>query len=196
MKAARDERVIRTGLGRKIIMVLIAVAAGFLVIFYLIPKLGELGMEEEPPEVRRVSEETRSVTLYFVNEDADRLLTETREIPAEGGLEVQIRGIVNELLRGPGDDDKYSPFPDGTAILQVFWVEDSQTAFLDFSRALITNHDGGSTTEYYTISTVLKTIGTNFPQVRLVQFLVDGYPVETIAGHYAIDEPLDILRWR
>ena len=90
----------------------------------------------------------------------------------------------------------FSPFPEGAAILQAFWVEDTQTAYLDFSRTFVTNHDGGSTTEYYTISTILKTIGANFPQVRLVQFLVDGYPVETIAGHYAVDEPLDVLRWR
>ncbi len=175
---------------------LIAVAAILLIIFYIIPKLGELGIEEEPTEVRRVSEETRSVTLYFVNENADRLLTETREIAAEGGIEAQLKGVISELLRGPNDDGKFSPFPEETVILQAFWVEDTQTAYLDFSRTLITNHHGGSTTEYYTISTVLKTIGANFPQVRLVQFLVDGYPVETIAGHYAVDEPLDVLRWR
>lgn len=187
---------IRTELGRKIILVLIAVAVVLLVVLYLIPKLGELGIEERPSEVRRVSEETRSATLYFVNEDADRLLTETREIPAEGGLEAQLKGVIGELLRGPADDDKFSPFPDGTAILQAFWVEDTQTVYLDFSRTLVTNHHGGSTTEYFTISTILKTIGANFPQVRLVQFLIDGYPVETIAGHYSVDEPLDILRWR
>jgi spore germination protein GerM len=188
--------VIRTGLGGKIIMVLIAFVAILLIIFYLIPKLMELGEEAVPPEVRRVSEETRSVTLYFVNEDADRLLTETREIPAEGGLEAQLRGVIGELIEGPADDDKFSPFPEGADVLQAFWVEETQTAYLDFSRTLITNHHGGSTTEYYTISTVLKTIAANFPQVRLVQFLVDGYPVETIAGHYAVDEPLDVLRWR
>ena len=187
---------IRTELGKKIIIVLIAVAVILLVVFYLIPRLGDLGIEEGPPEVRRVSEETRSVTLYFVNENADRLLAETREIPAEGGLEAQLSGVMRELLQGPDDDDKFSPFPEGAVILQAFWVEDTQTAYLDFSRALVTNHHGGSTTEYFTISTILKTIGANFPQVRLVQFLVDGYPVETIAGHYAVDEPLDVLRWR
>lgn len=185
-----------TGLGRKILVVLIAFAALLFVIFYLVPRLGEFGREGEPPEIRRVFEESRNVTLYFVNDDADQLVTETHEISAEGGLEGQLRAVVSELVAGPEDDDKYSPFPRGTTVLQAFWVEETQTAYIDFDRTLITNHDGGSTTEYYTISTVLKTIGANFPQVRLVQFLIDGYPVETIAGHYAVDEPLDVLRWR
>jgi spore germination protein GerM len=188
--------VISTGLGRKIFIVLIAFAALLFVLFYLIPKLGEFGRKEEPSEIRRVFEESRNVTLYFVNEDADQLVTETHEISAEGGLEDQLKAAVSALIAGPEDDDKYSPFPRGTAVLQAFWVEETQTAYLDFNRALITNHDGGSTTEYYTISTALKTIGANFPQVRFVQFLIDGYPVETIAGHYAVDEPLDVLRWR
>ena len=40
------------------------------------------------------------------------------------------------------------------------------------------------------------TFADNFPEVRLVQLLVAGYPVETIAGHYAVDKPLEILKWR
>jgi hypothetical protein len=89
-----------------------------------------------------------------------------------------------------------SPIPDGTQLLQVFWVEETQTLYLDFNRALITNHPGGSTAEYYTITTILKTVQEDFPQVRRVQFLVAGYPVETIAGHYAVDGPIDILGWK
>jgi hypothetical protein len=30
----------------------------------------------------------------------------------------------------------------------------------------------------------------------MLQILVDGYPVETIAGHYAVDRPIDVMRWR
>ena len=187
---------IQTELGKKIVTVIIAFVVIFLVIAYLLPRLGRRDREGPPPEVQRVSEETRSVSLFYVNEQADGFRTEMREVPAEGGLEDQVRVVITELVKGPEDDDLVTTFPDGVALLQVFWVEETQTVHLDFNRALVTNHQGGSTAEYYTISTVLKTVGTNFPQIRLVQFLVDGYPVETIAGHYAVDEPLDILRWR
>jgi len=188
--------VIQTELGKKIVIVVIAFVVIIFVIAYLLPRLGRRGREAPPPEVQRVSEETRSVSLFFVNEEADGLRTEMREVPAEGGIEDQVKTVVTELVKGPEDDDLVTTFPDGTALLQVFWVEETQTVHLDFNRALVTNHQGGSTAEYYTISTVLKTVGNNFPQIRLVQFLIDGYPVETIAGHYAVDEPLDILRWR
>lgn len=187
---------IQTELGKKIVVVVIAVVAIYLVITYLVPHLGKRGLEEPPPEVERVSEETRSVSLFYANEKADGFRTEMREVPAEGGIEDQVKAVIVELLKGPEDEDLVTTFPDGAALLQVFWVEETQTVHLDFNRALVTNHRGGSTAEYYTISTVLKTVGTNFPQIRLVQFLVDGYSVETIAGHYSVNEPLDILRWR
>ena len=187
---------IQTELGKKIVIVVVAFVVIFLVITYLVPRLGRRGEEGPPPEVQRVSEETRSVSLFFVNDQADGLRTEMREVPAEGGIEDQVRVVVAELVKGPEDDDLVGSFPEGAALLQVFWVEETQTVHLDFNRALVTNHQGGSTAEYYTIGTVLRTIQANFPQIRMVQFLVDGYPVETIAGHYAVDEPLDILRWR
>ena len=187
---------IRTQLGKKIVIVVIVFVAVFLVVTYLIPRLGERVGEGPPPEVQRVSEETRSVSLFYANANADGFRTEMREVAAEGGIEDQVKAVVNEFLKKPEDDDLVSTFPDGVVLLQVYWVEETQTVYIDFNRALVTNHRGGSTAEYYTIATLLKTLGANFPQIRLVQFLVDGYPVETIAGHYAVDEPLDILRWR
>jgi len=188
--------VIQTQLGKKIVIVVIAFVAILLVVTYLVPRLGRRGVEGPPPEVERISEETRSVTLFYANEEADGFRTEMRDVPAEGGIEDQVKAVVTELVKGPEDDDLAATFPEGVVLLQVFWVEETQTINLDFNRALVTNHQGGSTAEYYTIATLLRTIGANFPQVRLVQFLIDGYPVETIAGHYAVDEPLDILRWR
>jgi len=188
--------VIVTQLGRKILIVVIAFAAILLVITYIVPRLGDRGREGPPPGVQRVSEETRSVSLFYVNEKADGFRTQMRVVPADGDIEDQVKVVSAEFVKGPENDDLVTTFPDGALLLQVFWVEETQTVHLDFNRALVTNHQGGSTAEYYTISTVLKTVGANFPQIRLVQFLIDGYPVETIAGHYAVDEPLDILRWR
>ena len=66
--------------------------------------------------------------------------------------------------------------------------------YLDFNRGITTGD--GSTGEYYRITTILRTIEANFPQVLRLQFLVEGYPVETLAGHYGVDRPLDIRKWR
>jgi spore germination protein GerM len=152
--------------------------------------------EQAAPEVQRVSEETKSVTVYFGNKGADAFLTETREIPAGGGFEAQVKAAVGELLKGPQGGDRVGVMPAGTELRQAFWVEDSQTLYLDFNNALVANHPGGSAGEYFTIGAILKTVSANFPQVKRVQILIDGNKVETIAGHYAVDKPIDVQKWR
>jgi spore germination protein GerM len=193
-RITRRGRVIDTKLGGKIIIVLVVVTI-LVVSVYLISRWREMA-EEVPPEIERIPEETRSVTLYFASEEADRLLSETHEIAVEERIEEQVKAVLAELIRGPEDRGRVSPIPQGTEILQAVWVEETQTIYIDFNRVLVSAHPGGSTSEYYTISVIIRTIAANFPQVRRVQFLVDGYPVETLAGHYAVGEPIDVLRWR
>jgi spore germination protein GerM len=187
--------VIDTELGKKILIVLIVLAI-VIISLYIVSRWMEMKEVEAPPEVQRVPEETRSVTLFFVSSEADRLLSETHEIAVEEGLEEQVKAVITELINGPEDKKKVSSIPEGTEVLQVFWDEGSQTIFLDMNRAFVSNHPGGSAGEYFTISMLVKTIGANFPQVKNLQLLVDGYPVETIAGHYAVDKPISVLRWR
>lgn len=185
---------ITAGIGRKIIIVLLALLAVILLVSYLVERGRR--REKELPGLQKVPEETRSVTLYYASTTADKLVTEAREIAVGGGMESQVRAVIKELIRGPEGGGRVSSIPRDTELLQAFWVEESQTLFLDFNRAFVSNHPGGSAGEYYTISMVIKTVRVNFPAVRRVQFLVDGYQVETIAGHYAVDKPIDVLRWR
>ena len=103
-------------------------------------------------------------------------------------------GLLAALVSGPGDDDAVSAIPPGTAVHEVFWVADTGTLYIDFNRGITTGD--GSTGEYYTITTIIRTIGANFPQAEMVQFLVEGYPVETLSGHYGVNNPLDIRKWR
>jgi germination protein M len=181
-------------MGKKIIIVLIALVAVILLVTYL----AERGKrrEEGVPGLQEVPEETRSVTLYYASTTADKLVTEEREIAVGEDMESQVRAVIKELVKGPEGGGRVSSIPPDTELLQAFWVEESQTLFLDFNRAFVSKHPGGSAGEYYTISMVVKTVGANFPAVRRVQFLVDGYQVETIAGHYAVDKPIDVHRWR
>lgn len=182
-------------MGKKIAFVLVTVAV-VIAGTWLVSRWIRAGREEPPRAVERVPEETRSVTLYFPDTRADGLAAETREIAVGDSFEEQVKGVLAALIDGPEGRDKVSPMPPQTRVLQVFWVEYTQTVYIDFNRALTADHEGGSAGEYYTISMILRTVSANFPQVRRLQFLVDGYPVETIAGHYAVGKPLDIMRWR
>jgi spore germination protein GerM len=186
--------VIDTDLGRKIVAVLLIVAAvivGTVLVRRWIERHGE-----ERPGLQVVPEETRSVTLYFASRQADGLVTETREIPVETGLESEVRAVMTALAAGPQGDDGVSAIPPGTLLLQAYWVEETLTLYLDFNRTISSAHPGGSAAEYYTIAQIVRTIQANFPQVRHLQILIDGYPVETIAGHYAVDKPIDVMKWR
>lgn len=185
---------IGTNIGRKIA---IAVAALIVVVaaIYLVPGIRRAGTKG-PAEAERVSGETRSVTIYFGNREADGFETETREIPTAESFEDEVKTVIGELVKGSEDSGRMNAIPEGAELVQTFWIEDSQTLILDWNRAFVDNHPGGSTGEYYTISNVIKTIGANFPQVARVQFLVEGAQVESIAGHFAVDKPIDVRRWR
>ena len=181
-----------TDLGRRIVVVVIVLAVVIVTIYAV--RRWTAGEEQARPGIQEVAEETRSVTLYFAGRDADGLVAETREIPVRKGVESEVKAVMGALLAGPGNDDAVSAVPAGTRILHVFWVEDTETLYLDFNRGITTGD--GSTGEYYTITTIIRTIGANFPQAGRLQFLVEGYPVETLAGHYGVSKPLDIRKWR
>jgi len=182
---------IDTNIGKKI-MIALAVLAVIVAAIYLIPRL----REKAPAGIQKVPEETRSVTIFFGDGKAEGFVSETREVPVVQEFEEQVKLVVGELIKGSHDKDRMSAIPEGAALLQVFWVEDTQLLILDFNGAFTANHPGGSTGEYYTISTILKTVSTNFPQVGKVQFLVEGNAIESIAGHFAADKPIDVKKWR
>ena len=174
----------------------IAIAVAVLIVIvaaiYLVPRLRVKG----PAEVQKVSEEMRAVTIFFGDEGADAFVSETREVPVAQAFEDQVKLVLAEIITGPQDSHKFSAMPPGTELIQVFWVEDTQTLILDFNNAFTANHPGGSTGEYYTITNIIKTVSANFPQVARVQFLIEGKAVESIAGHYSVDKPIDVKKWR
>lgn len=183
-------------IGRRILFVLLVLVIAVVVIV-LVARWGGMRREERPPVVREVPGETRTITVFYGSRDATELVEEIREIATTGsGLENEVKEALGALLEGPEDDNLVSAIPMWTRILRVFWVGDEETVYLDFNGALTANHPGGSVSEYFTIKVILKTISANFPQISKVQILVNGYPVETIAGHYGVREPLDVREWR
>jgi spore germination protein GerM len=183
-------------IGRKILFVLLGLAIA-VAVFVLVARWGRMKKDQRPPVVREVPGETRTITVYYGSRDATGLVEETREITTGGGgLENEVAEAINALLEGPEDDEPVSAIPGGTRLLRAFWVEEEETVYLDFNGAITANHPGGSVSEYFTIKVILKTVSANFPQIKQVQLLVSGYPVETIAGHYGVSEPLDVREWR
>jgi hypothetical protein len=85
--------------------------------------------------------------------------------------------------------------PDRTDILAVFLDTDGRAAVLDFSAELVVRHPGGSAAESATLTSILRTVALNFPDLERCRILVDGDEVESLGGHLALDRPFDLRRW-
>lgn len=150
----------------------------------------------EPEHVERVPEGSRTVTLYFAGADEPVIVSEPREVAVGRHLDEQLRQVVDALIAGPEGEEAVSAIPPETRLLSVMVDTDSGTVYLDFSNELVAAHPGGSSAEYCTVASIVRTVGENFPEVQKVQILVDGSQIETIAGHIRADEPFFVRDWR
>lgn len=100
------------------------------------------------------------------------------------------RIAVENLLQPPPNSPFVSVLPKGTRVLSVSVDDSQQTVYVNFSQELVKNHPGGSYGEGVTVHAIVQTL-TGLPGIRRVQILVEGKPVETLAGHVAIQEPLE-----
>ncbi len=152
--------------------------------------------EASAPDTLAVSPGTRSVQLVFVSADAMSMIIEQRQLPATNRIEEELRAVLDALCAGPETRGAIGTIPRGARPLAVFYDERQASVLIDFSRELRDNHPGGSAAERATVDAILRTIALDFPEVRACTLLVAGEQVETLAGHLALDQPLDPRRWR
>ncbi len=138
---------------------------------------------------------TRAITLYFGNAQGDGLVPESRTIQAQRYRDQEVEAVLAELVRGPESSDGIRTMPDGTRLRQAFYDEEQRLLYLDFNRALVAQPMAGSTMEVMTLTAILRTIAVDFPEVRAVQFLVEGLEVETLGGHLDLTRPLRPGDW-
>jgi len=175
------------------VIALVAIAGVFAVYHWFLA-----GREAAPPEpgvVTEVPEGSRTVTLFFADEDEPALFGQTRQVAISADFDEQVSQVIKALIAGPTGKG-VSTIPDGTKLLDVFYDPESFTVYLDFSGELVSNHPGGSSAEYYTVSAIVRTVSENFPEVQAVQILVEGSQVGTIAGHISAQAPFPVGDWR
>ncbi len=125
-----------------------------------------------------------TLTLYFPDDQVMYLHPEKRVVP---GTATPAREMVRQLLKGPRTKGLISAIPAGTELLDIDIK--GGVAYVDFSRDLVRNAPGGSAGEAMTIYSVVNSL-TTFPAVKKVKFLVEGRPVDTLAGHADLSEPI------
>lgn len=130
--------------------------------------------------------ETKTVNLYFSTEEGLALKAEKREI-AKSHPAKEIEDSIDELISGP-KGNLTPTIPDGARLLGIEIKDD--VAFLNFGRKISERHPGGSSAEIQTIYSIVNTVALNFPEIKKVQFLIDGKKAKTLAGHIDISFPL------
>ncbi|MGB9598043.1 MAG: GerMN domain-containing protein [Candidatus Poribacteria bacterium] len=134
-------------------------------------------------------ENSIEIKLYFLDPDGNNLIPEKRYISQYGNITDHIKLALLELSRGP-QTGLIPTVPQGIDIREVF-VDEKRCAYIDLGRSIMQNHNGGTTGELLTISSIVKTLAESFPKnIHKVRFLIDGREARTIAGHVDISKPI------
>lgn len=123
------------------------------------------------------------VTLYFPDNNADRLILEKRSIELTG--KDLARLSLQALIDGPKTGLSPS-IPAGVKLLDI--SIEKGVAFVDFSSEFISKHPGGSAGEIMTLYSIVNTL-TEYPSIDEVQILVEGQTGKSL-GNILLDKPL------
>lgn len=140
---------------------------------------GGKGQVEQPQDI----EET--VTLYFADDQANKLIAEERDVIPGGKL--LAAAVVEELIKG-SETGLGRTIPDGTRVLDLR-IEEG-VAYVDFSQEFKKNHWGGSAGEIMTVYSVVNSLA-HLEGIEKVQFLLEGEQVEELLGHMYYGEPIE-----
>ena len=135
----------------------------------------------KPAEAAGEPAGTRTVTLYFLDDEDDFLHEEKREMAAGPTEAEEAERALAELIRG-SEKGLVSPLPPQTKVRQVFIAKDG-LATVDFSRDIAEKFAWGSSSELAAVYAVVDTLAANIPSVKRVVILVEGAERETLGGH-------------
>jgi len=79
--------------------------------------------------------------------------------------------------------------PEETKIKSIF-IDSNGICYLNFGKEIQERFPGGAWTELLSLYSIVNTLSNNFPEINGVQILVEGYGVETLAGHIDTRYPL------
>jgi spore germination protein GerM len=130
------------------------------------------------------TQQSVKLTLYFPNADASGLIATERTVVVKD--QEVIKTMFIELATPPVGLEK--PLPQGTELLGATVSADG-VATIDLSTDFQKNFGGGSAGEQMTMYSIVNTL-TTLPNVKSVQFLLDGKNHAGILGHLDTSSPL------
>ena len=130
-----------------------------------------------------------TLKIYFPLQDGSGLSPETRQVAQSTDETQEVKEVLSELIRGPLSANLAPALPAATQVKSAFIDPSTGTAYVDFSREVKTQFPGGAWTETLAIYSVVNTLAEDFPDIKRVQFLIDGNVENSLAGHIDITRP-------
>ncbi|NLK21532.1 MAG: GerMN domain-containing protein [Epulopiscium sp.] len=122
----------------------------------------------------------QNVKLYFSSNNAEKLVPEERQIEINPNISLE-KYIVEQLILGPNNKELIMTVPPETTIKDIETKDG--ICYVDLSNEFRTKHWGGSTGETMTIYSIVNSL-TELPNVKKVQFLIEGEKQQEFKGHY------------
>ncbi|PLX86191.1 MAG: hypothetical protein C0618_09440 [Desulfuromonas sp.] len=165
-------------------VVVLLVAGAGVALWWRGPVLPPAPMTPPPIKVEMVP---REALLYFGDEQGRYLVSEMRQIAGCDEDSDCVRNLVEALIAGP--HDRLLPILPETAVLNSVELQ-KDLVVLDFNRALVHAHPGGTFSELLTVYGLMNSLTVNFPYLKQLQILIDGQKVSTLKGHVSLLRPV------
>lgn len=151
--------------------------------------------DKETPEGQKATEgesapsagDKVALTLYFPDSQAEHLVREVREVTkGDTGLPDL---VIKELVKGPTALGLGGSIPKEAQLVSPVKIEDG-VAYVDFNKEFQSKHWGGSTGEIMTIYSIVNSL-TELEGIKSVVFLIEGKPLDSLAGHMDLTGPVE-----
>ncbi|WP_196594429.1 GerMN domain-containing protein [Pectinatus sottacetonis] len=133
---------------------------------------------------------TQQITVYFPNENGEKLIAARRTIDLT--KTDKYTAAVQELVKGPKTGEGIAIIPKQAKLLDVK-LNSKGIAIVNFDKNLVKKFVGGSTGETMLVGSVVDTL-TNFPEVKSVEFFVEGKQLDTLSGHLDLTTPITRMK--
>jgi hypothetical protein len=134
---------------------------------------------------------TERVALFVAHDEDGTLRAEAAQIPLPSGRQQRAEELLRALLALYLDKSSPHPLPAGSDVRSVYLVSPG-LAVIDLNAALADAHRSGVLVEELTVTSLIRTISYNTPDVLKVKILIDGKERDTLAGHADLSDLFDV----
>ena len=145
---------------------------------------GDAASSSSPSEKSREAKKW-NIAVYYPDDQGMKLIAVKRTVQVETGD--KYTAAMQSLMQGTKEKGQTAIIPKQAKLKGVTVKGD--TAYVDFSQDLVRHFSGGSTGEEMLVGSVVNTL-TEFSEIKKVQILIEGKPVESLAGHMDLTVPL------